>query len=148
MGKRSEQPEQRNAELLRSGLEMAIAAGEIVAGKATIYGYRRIYAGLARVWHRLDLGGVLLPGRTVVAVGSRQRPDRHSQVSGGLPRIDSALQQPRCARVAQGVGRHALAEAGLGDCRWPRCRQRARDLPAVEVDDQRAAGIVEAFPAS
>src|SRR5262245_34490960 len=30
----SEQPEQRNAEFLRSGLKVAIATGEIVAGKA------------------------------------------------------------------------------------------------------------------
>ena len=33
-GKLAEQSEQRNAELLRPGVEMAIAAGEIVAGKA------------------------------------------------------------------------------------------------------------------
>jgi hypothetical protein len=34
VGKFSEQAEQRDAELLRPSLEMAIAAGEIVAGKA------------------------------------------------------------------------------------------------------------------
>jgi hypothetical protein len=72
VGKFSEQAEQRNAELLRPGLEMAIAAGEIVAGKAlgairnfgTEMGVGRRdevaplphQTAIGIVWERADLG--------------------------------------------------------------------------------------------
>jgi len=101
VGKFSEQAEQRNAELLRPGLEMAIAAGEIVAGKA-LGGIRNLgtdmgvgrrdevaplphQAAIGIVWERADLG---------------YRPDRWARLgllrqARGHHRATGPSQQPR-----------------------------------------------------
>ena len=105
MGKFSEQAEQRNAELLRPGLEMAIAAGEIVAGK-TLRGIR-------------NLG-------TDMGVGRRDEvaPLPHQAAIGIVrERADLGHGPDRWARL--GVLRQARRHpASLGPCQQPQGRQR------------------------
>src|SRR5262249_60084169 len=81
----------------------------------------------------------------VVAIGSRQRPDRHTKVSAYLPRVDTPLQQPGCARMAQNMRCHVRTEAGTLDGRPP-CLRESPNLLAVEMDHKFRA--VKLSPAS
>ena len=103
VGKFSEQAEQRNAELLRPGLEMAIAAGEIVAGKAL---------GAIR-----NLGTDMGVGRRdEIAPGPHQPPI-------GVVRERADLGHGPDRRAGLGLLREAR-RASLGPCQQPQGRQR------------------------
>src|SRR5262249_11747375 len=100
VGKRSQQPEQRDAELLRSGVEVAIAASEIVAGKA-LGAIRNLRTDMgvgrrdevAPAPHQAAMGIV----RELAALG--HGPDSAGWTSL-LARNSSALRVPRAIPIA------------------------------------------------